>query len=91
MKEEMDKSMKPKDVAQLEMEEGSDKAMKSPSQLIKEFLRKNPSKAYKVSQLQKLLNLNDYWAVKYACKSLVLEGILKSFKANPTWYAWRGA
>jgi hypothetical protein len=91
MKDEKVKKLIPKDVAQLEMEEGSDKASKSPSQLIKEFLRKNPSKAYKVSQLQELLNITDYWSVKYACKSLVLEGILKSFKSNPTWYAWRGA
>jgi len=83
--------LKPKDVAELENEEGSKKSDKSPSQQIKEFLKNHPAKAYKVSQLQELLGIGDYWAVKYACKSLVLEGILKAFKTNPTWYAWKGA
>jgi hypothetical protein len=80
----------PKLVSELETEEGKNSTNKSPSNLIIEFLRKNPTKAYKASQLQALLGISDYWAVKYACKSLVLESRVRAFKANPTWYSWKG-
>jgi len=83
--------LKPKDVSELEQGQDTDVPNKSPYFLIQQFLRKNKGKAYKASQLQKLLNIADYWSVKYACKSLVTDGIIKAYRTNPTWYSWKGA
>lgn len=81
----------PKSVKELEAEIGSNTLNKSPYMAIMEFLKKNKGKAYKTTQLKEILNINDYWAVKYACKCLVQDGLVNAYKTNPTWYAWKGS
>jgi hypothetical protein len=83
----------PKNVIELRNAVDTRRPNKSPYILVQEFLRKNATKAYKVSQLQKALNMNsniDYWSISHACKFLVQDGLLESFGTNPCWFAWKG-
>lgn len=93
--EEIDmKKFEPKTVQELEKRYKAKKDIASPYTLVLQFLKSNKENAYKVSQLQEKLNMasnNDYWSVQHACKFLVMDGLVKSFGSNPTWYAWKGA